>query len=236
MRLSKPRLILWDIDGTLIHVGRVAFEIYERSFERVVGDRPTTPFSYAGKTDRQIIEEFLTLADSRDPNHAEAILELVEVELLIHADQITADAALCVGARETIEELSEIPGVFQTVLTGNVPTSARLKLAAFDLADLLDLDAGTYGRAHAGRPALLPIAWQTQIDRYGRTFSPGETWIVGDTPNDFECARAGGAHCLLVGTGRFTVDELEGTGADAVLPDLTNTKLAVEILTSEPTG
>ncbi|HWD25176.1 MAG TPA: haloacid dehalogenase-like hydrolase [Acidimicrobiales bacterium] len=226
------RLILWDIDGTLVHSGTVAIEIFERAFERVVGRPPTTPFSFAGKTDRQITEEFLVLAESPDPSHAEAILDLVEVELSIHAKRIAADGSMCVGAREAIEALSKVPGVAQTVLTGNIPANAKLKLAAFGLADLLDLDAGAYGREHSTRTALLPLAWQSQIDRYGRAFAADETWVVGDTPLDFDCARAGGAHCLLVGTGRFSATELEGVGADAVLPDLSDTRIVVEILTT----
>ena len=61
---------------------------------------------------------------------------------------------------------------------------------------------------------------------------PSETWVIGDTPRDYECARAGGAHCLLVATGRFKLDELSGLGADAVVADLADTEAVVDLLTA----
>jgi phosphoglycolate phosphatase-like HAD superfamily hydrolase len=62
--------------------------------------------------------------------------------------------------------------------------------------------------------------------------SPEETWVIGDTPRDYECARAGGAHCLLVATGRYRLQELGGLGADAVLADLAATEAVVDLLTA----
>jgi phosphoglycolate phosphatase-like HAD superfamily hydrolase len=117
------------------------------------------------------------------------------------------------------------------VLTGNIAANARLKLAAFSLVDLLDLEVGAYGRDHTDRTKLLPLAWRNQIELRHRSYTPEETWIVGDTPRDLACAQSGGAHCLLVATGRYEAEELEGLGADAVLPDLVDTARVVAILT-----
>jgi len=64
----------------------------------------------------------------------------------------------------------------------------------------------------------------------------GGDWIIGDTPRDLETARAGGARCLLVATGRYPIDELAPLGADAVLPDLTDTALVVALVTGSSGG
>jgi len=226
------RLILWDIDGTLAHCGAVATDVFRHATERVVGTPPTSSISFAGKTDRQITEEFLALVGSTDATHAELILDHIEGALAERAHEIVAHGSVCAGARAAIEALATRAGVTQTVLTGNVAANAKVKLAAFGLADLLDLEVGAYGREHNDRRQLLPLAWRLQSERRGRHFTPDETWIVGDTPRDLECAQAGGAHCVLVGTGRYSAVELEGLGADVVLHDLTDTERLVSTLTS----
>jgi phosphoglycolate phosphatase-like HAD superfamily hydrolase len=66
----------------------------------------------------------------------------------------------------------------------------------------------------------------------GASFSASETWVVGDTPRDLACARAGGARCALVATGNFGVDDLADLGADALLVDLSDTDDVVALLTS----
>jgi phosphoglycolate phosphatase-like HAD superfamily hydrolase len=123
--------------------------------------------------------------------------------------------------------------VEQTVLTGNIAANALLKLAAFGLDRYLDLEAGAYGEGHSDRRKLLSLAWKRQRELRGIEYLPAQTWIVGDTPRDFECARAGGAHCLLVSTGRHDFDELEDLGADLVLRDLSDTEVVVAALTSD---
>jgi phosphoglycolate phosphatase-like HAD superfamily hydrolase len=231
-------LVLWDIDGTLTHSGTVAGEVFTLAVEQVFGSLPSGAITFAGKTDRAIAEEFLALAGSTDPEHPDMILDIVEAELAARADEILSGGQLLPGAREAIEALGKIPGVAQSVLTGNVAANARLKLATFGIDTLLDLEAGAYGRDHVDRGRLLPIAWQRQRELRNRTFGPATTWIIGDTPRDLACAQSSGAHCLLVGTGRFAFDELCGIGADDVVRDLSDTERIVAIVTgwgAEPT-
>jgi phosphoglycolate phosphatase-like HAD superfamily hydrolase len=117
------------------------------------------------------------------------------------------------------------------VLTGNIAPNARAKLSAFGLDGFLDLEVGAYGDEYSDRRQLLPVAWKRQRDDRGTDYGPGETWIVGDTANDLACARAGGAYCLLVATGRQGLAELEALVPDAVLENLTDTGRVVELLT-----
>lgn len=105
-------------------------------------------------------------------------------------------------------------GWLQGVVTGNVRATARTKVTALGLAPHLDLEAAAYGDDGPTRDALVPVALQ----RAGRRAQ--DAWVVGDTPHDLACARAGGVRCLLVATGSHPYDELCTLGADAVLPDL----------------
>ncbi|HET9443314.1 MAG TPA: HAD hydrolase-like protein, partial [Acidimicrobiales bacterium] len=95
-----------------------------------------------------------------------------------------------------------------------------------------DLEIGAYGSDDADREKLVPIALRRAAERHGIDPRPEDVWVVGDTPRDLACARAGGARCLLVGTGNFGVDELRRMEPDAALADLSDTEAAFELLAS----
>jgi phosphoglycolate phosphatase len=228
--LSK-RLILWDIDGTLVRSGEVGAAVFDLAIERVLGAPPRSRVKMGGKTDRQIVEEYLTMEGSEDPAQIPLVLHHLEQELALRIDQMAAEGHACPGSEAVLRALADIEWVEQTVLTGNIAANAWAKLSAFGLDRYLDLEVGAYGAEHSDRRELLPVAWQRQRELRGVVFAPDETWIVGDTPNDLACARSGGAHCLLVATGRLGVDELLALGADAVLPDLRDTAQVRRILT-----
>lgn len=226
------RLILWDIDGTLVRSGDVGAAVFDLAIEKVIGRRPRARVHMSGKTDRQIVEEYLALEGDPDPALIPPILHHLEQELAQRIDQMAAEGRACAGAEAALHALSAIDGVEQTVLTGNIGPNAWAKLSAFGLDGYLDLEVGAYGGEHSDRRELLPLAWGRQREARGNDYGPYETWIVGDTANDLACARASGAHCLLVATGRAGRAELDALGADEVLEDLTDTGRVVEILTS----
>ena len=107
-----------------------------------------------------------------------------------------------------------------------------MKLRAFGLDRFIDFDIGAYGSDHHDREELVPIALAKAEAKHGGPFRPEDTLVIGDTPRDFECAKAGGARCVLVATGGFARDELEGLGADVVLDDLSDTGAVVALLTA----
>jgi phosphoglycolate phosphatase len=230
-RSTMTHRLLWDIDGTLVRGDVVGAEAFELAIERVLGTRPRARVVFSGKTDRQIVEQSLLLEES-DVEHAPAVLLHLERELARAVDRIAAEGSPCPGGEAALRSLAAIAGVEQTVLTGNIAPNARLKLAAFGLDQYLDLEAGAYGGEHSDRRDLLPLAWQRQLELRGIEYRPEDTWIVGDTPRDLECARAGRAHCLLVASGRYDFAELEELGADFVLNDLKDTDAVVGVLAS----
>lgn len=125
--------------------------------------------------------------------------------------------------------------VRQSVLTGNVRPLAEVKLAALGLHECLDLCIGAYGDDHEVRTELVHVARRRAAAVHGRLpgdFDGTATVVVGDTPLDVEAALAAGARGVGVATGRYQAADLIAAGADAVLPDLTDTRLVMDTLLS----
>lgn len=226
------RLLLFDIDGTLVKAGEVGGAVFDRAIEAVLGETPTQRVSMSGKTDPQIVREYLALLEQDDPAHIPDVLEHLEAELAAASQQLALDGSPCVGAPELLQALAADERLHLSVLTGNIAPNAVVKLAAFGLDKWLDLEVGAYGSDHEDRQQLVPIALDRLASLRGARLSPAQTWVIGDTPRDYECAQAVGAHCLLVATGRFGAPELANLRADAVLADLAATEAVVDLLTA----
>jgi phosphoglycolate phosphatase len=225
------RLILWDVDGTLIHSRGIGAAVFDKALEQVIGVAPTSRLQLAGKTDPQIALEYLSAmavdeADSKLP----IVLEAVEAGVAEAAAHLAETGEPQRGVRELLARLAAEDDVHQTLLTGNTAANAAVKVTAFRLERWLDLEIGAYGSDNADRTQLVPIALERARRLRGLDVGPSATWVVGDTAFDLACARAGGAHCLLVATGGASLDELQGLGADHVLPDLADTEATVRIL------
>jgi phosphoglycolate phosphatase len=237
--VPMPRLILWDIDGTLVRVGDIGAVIFDVAIERRFGRPPSSRVVMSGKTDPQIVLEYLTAFDIPDAHtHLPAILDDIETELAAQAQAIGTQGTVLPGVAELLARFDADDDVVQTVLTGNIAANARVKLAAFGLDRWLHLDMGAYGSDHADRTELVPIARRKVEEAMGLTFTADEIWVVGDAPNDLACARAAGVRCLLVATGRPTYDELRALQPDALRRDLSDVDAIDALLTpsSSPPG
>ena len=116
--------------------------------------------------------------------------------------------------------------IHQSVLTGNIRSVAEVKLAALGLREWLDLCIGAYGDDHEDRTELVHVARRRAAAVHGRSaaeFGGTATVVIGDTPLDIAAALAAGARAVGVATGSYSADDLALAGADAVLPDLTDT-------------
>lgn len=228
------RLVLWDVDGTLVRVGPVGAEVFDRALEGVLGRPPTAQVVMGGKTDPQIVREYLEImeVDGRD-QHLPSVLRQLEAELAQAASLVAEGGRALPGVTDVLQRLAVQEGVIQSVLTGNIAPNAVVKVTAFGLERWLDLEVGAFGSDDADREALVPIALERVTRLRGVRLAPGDVWVVGDTAHDLACARAGGAHCLLVGTGHTPAAELEALGADAAVADLTDTDMVVKLLTGQ---
>jgi phosphoglycolate phosphatase-like HAD superfamily hydrolase len=223
------KLILWDIDGTLLYSGGVAGEAMRASMERVYGSASTEArHSYAGKTDRQIILE--TFAE-RDHDELISTIDHFTTtyieELGSRRDAFLTRCRVLDGAAAALQRLTTA-NVIQSVLTGNLQPIARIKLDLMGLTRFLDLDAGAYGSDHHRRTELVPIAAARAAQRYGRSFAGADVVVIGDTPHDIDCGRAAGARTIAVATGPFSADALRAHGADIVLENLADTNRVID--------
>ena len=227
-------MILWDIDGTLLSGGAVAREAFGDAVTQVTGvNARDHGVSMSGKTDPQIaleIMERVGIAHGDARTALPGVLLALEEGLAAQSARLSDEGRVHPGVRSLLDRLAREPSVLQSVLTGNLKANARVKLASFGLERFVDLEVGAFGSDHHDRTQLIPIALQRVEVVTGRRLTPDQVWVIGDTPRDLDAARAVGAHCLLVATGRFTMDELTGLGADAVLSDLRDEDRVLGIL------
>jgi phosphoglycolate phosphatase len=226
------RLVLWDIDGTLVQAGEVGRDIFTEAFQVVLGRAPdqvtARMLTMAGRTDPEIALEFLAAHEvAEGERHLPAFSEALVTALAAKAAVIRERGRALPGARDALAALDHADGVVQSLLTGNVQPNALLKLASFGLDGYLDFEVGGFGSDHRHRPSLVDVARGKAERKYRTAFDAAATVLVGDTPLDVAAGRAGGARVVAVATGPYTLDELEETGADAVLPDLRHTDAAI---------
>lgn len=211
-------LYLFDIDGTLVDTGGAGMAALKQATSEVFGDEGPE-LDLAGATDRGIV------AGIHRHYGMEFSDEGFEKYLAVYHERLAENLALgrfagrvIEGVMPMLEHLAANSGATLGLLTGNTAQGARIKVSHFGLADYFAF--GAYGCDHADRNKLGPIALQRAEAHAGKSFSAGETWIIGDTPKDIACAKAIGARCLAVATGSFTIDQLKSHSADLVVATL----------------
>jgi phosphoglycolate phosphatase len=224
--------VLWDIDGTLVQAGEVGRDIFSEAFAAVVGREPDEAaarmLAMAGRTDLEIALEFLANHEvDEGERHLPAFTEALVAALATKEARIRELGRALPGAEAALAALGDVPGVVQSLLTGNVQPNALVKLAAFGLDRYLDFEVGGFGSDHRHRPSLVGVARGKARRKYGAGFDGAATVLVGDTPLDVAAGRDGGARVVAVATGPYGVEELRAAGADAVLADLRDTEQAL---------
>jgi len=225
-------LVLWDVDGTLLSAGGVGVDLYSEVFLQLFGRALEVVAPMAGRTDRAIILETLTLAGVPEPRrHVDSFIAGLAARAPSVRTAIAARGRALPGAAAALAALGSGRRVHQSVLTGNIRTLAEVKLAAVGLRDPLDLCIGAYGDDHEERAELVQVARRRAAAVHGRSGFGGQgTVVVGDTPLDIAAALAAGARAIGVATGAFSAAALRSAGADTALPDLIDTRLVLEAL------
>lgn len=241
---AVDRLVLWNLDLTLLDVGRVSRDAYADAFRRVTGRPLVSLPQLAGRSDSEIFFEALALNDVPSGNDEVADAELLnryfwelEAAFTMRQDQLMQSGQLMPGARRAVTAAAGLTGVVQTTITGTIQPNAIAKLRAFGLDHLLDLELGGYGSDAYPRGSMLLNARTRAAEKYGSAFGPDSAVYIADTCRDVEAAQVGGAGCIAVATGRETAADLREAGADAVLNDLSDTNeviSAIDRLTRVP--
>ncbi|GAA4483632.1 haloacid dehalogenase-like hydrolase [Actinoallomurus oryzae] len=222
--MTTNKLILWDIDHTLIETGGVGSEVFRDAFEQVTGRKIEKLADVTGRTEPIIFRETLAMYRIEDPgDYFPKFIQAQAEGYRSRAEEMRRRGRVLPGAREALESLAAIPDIHQTILTGNPRASAEAKLSIFDLATWLNGDTGAYGDDDAVRANLIGIARQRAREQTGITFTEKTTVIIGDSPSDVEAALKGGAQVIAVASGSTTVKELKSAGAATVVDDLADT-------------
>ncbi|MCC6409162.1 MAG: haloacid dehalogenase-like hydrolase [Planctomycetes bacterium] len=220
---SAARLVLFDLDGTLLLTRRAGWEAMLEACEALFGRRFRHEHTRIdGNLDPVIWRGLCAENDIADPERHHDRFRSEYAARLAAKLADPARTERLPGTLELVDALEREPGVALGVLTGNYPeTGARKLLAAgFDPARF---PTAAWGSDAPNRPALLPVALARHRAARGVELAPERVVVIGDTPWDVECAKTHGARSLAVATGRYDVDTLARAGSDLAVRELADT-------------
>jgi phosphoglycolate phosphatase len=227
------RLVLFDIDGTILSAGRAARESVLAALDRVYGSGYGAPDSaarhdFSGKTDPQIVRELVreAVGDERCEAQLSAALAayLEELERRLTPQAIVPKP----GIPDLLARLAREPRVTLALLTGNLERGARMKLEPPGFNAYFPF--GAFGSDSADRYELPAIAVERAADRTGRRFEGKSVVIVGDSVHDVACGRALGVRSVAVATGPTKRDRLEAERPDAIFDSFADVERAIEAI------
>jgi phosphoglycolate phosphatase-like HAD superfamily hydrolase len=228
-------LVLFDVDGTLLHCGDAPRQALEEALTAVYGTPgPATTHDFSGKTDPQIVQELLETAGFPRAEIEARLPDALDAYVARLGRHLERDfrARLLPGVAELVPALAREPRAGLGLLTGNVVAGARIKLTRFGLWEHFAL--GAFGSDHVERNRLPALAVARAEERWGVRVPPERTFVVGDTPLDIAAGRAIGAVTVGVDTGR-TTGRLAAHGPDHFFPDLADWRTTLwPVLFGEP--
>ena len=218
------RLVLFDIDGTILSSDGAAARAFRSALETVFGTSgPRKGYSFAGRTDPQIARDLLTMAGLPEARISAGLADVWDLYTGLLAEEFRrVRASVYPGVVELIDRLEDAgDDAVLGLLTGNVAEGARLKLESAGIA-FDRFRVGAFGSDHHDRRELPAIAVDRAERTLGRRFEGKSVVIIGDTPHDIACGEHLGVRTLAVATGSFSVEELARCGPDVVFEDLSD--------------
>ncbi|MEX0907978.1 MAG: HAD hydrolase-like protein [Gemmatimonadota bacterium] len=227
------RLVLFDIDGTLLTADGAPRRAFHRAMLEVYGTAgPIATHRFDGKTDPQIARELLAVAglpDAAVTNGLPVLWRTYLRELGSELARPSHRTTVLPGIFPLLDDLDRRrDDVVLGLLTGNIQHGAALKLGSAGIRH--EFRVGAFGSDCEHRDGLPPVAVDRAREITGVGFTRSDIVIIGDTPSDVTCGRALGARAIGVATGRFGPVELREAGAAAVFADLTDTAAVVDTI------
>ncbi len=214
------RLILFDIDGTLVHTGHAGTKAFAKTFATEFDlHHGSEKMKFAGRTDVSLVREFFKIHGlDESPAHFRQFF----ARYVFWLDHILAPSTghACKGIFEFIRDLQALPNApVLGLLTGNIQLGAEIKLRHFGLWEKFVM--GGFADDHEDRNHIAVAALERGRRVLGKNLQPQEIVVIGDTPFDVRCGKFIGAKTLAVATGGSTFEELKPCGADWTVADLT---------------
>ena len=222
MTVGRPKLILFDIDGTLVSMRRgLPAEIFESVMREMFNlSVDLGNFDFSGKPDKLIFREIGTLAGLSEAEVASNHQSVMDAVATILENGMNAGAIqLLPGVKPLLEGLREQETTTLAILTGNTPRGARAKLEVFDLNSYFLF--GVYGDEVDDRRELGPLALgRARQLIHGARFAGSDVVVIGDTLLDVACAKAIGARSIITLTGKTSREEVMTESPDFVFENL----------------
>jgi phosphoglycolate phosphatase-like HAD superfamily hydrolase len=214
------RLLLWDIDGTLITTGEAGQRAIVRATAQWFGnDGDLSGIEIAGRTDAGIAHQILK--KHREPITEEKVAVFLDLYLRFLEEELPrSQGSVLPGVRQLLEKLAPQPNTALALLTGNLRRGAQLKLGHYQLWQFFDF--GAFADDHHDRNELGAFALKRAEQETGIRFAPEQVDVIGDTGHDIACGKAFGARTIAVATGSWSREKLAAQKPDFLFGDLGN--------------
>ncbi len=230
MHCNRSRLLLFDIDGTLLSTHGIPRQAMSTVLHHRYPDfNYDAGYNFSGRTDWEIVEHLLTYDDrpaGEDQIHAILQDFAVELEIVLQNGRLPH---VFPGVKSLLDKLNRMQNVYLGLVTGNIEKGSRIKLNKAGLDYYFHV--GGYGDDSKNRDDLPPLAISRAELFYNCLFEKNNVWIIGDSPFDIRCARNNGLHVLAVSTGWTDYEELSAADPDHVVRDFTQVDEIAGILT-----
>ncbi len=228
---NKKKLILFDIDGTLIYPGNGAKNALKKTIYKNFGINPKVTYNNtAGKTDRWIMRDILKEAGIDQKIIKDKMEDITADYLIFIKEEYNKDndAKVYPGVHELLEKLNEMENIYLGLLTGNIEQGARVKLAPFDLNKYFMF--GAFGSDGIYREELVDIALKKAEKLYGISFFGKNIIIIGDTVNDVTCGRKVGAKSIAIARHPEFIEKIKEAEPDFLFNGFEDTSKLIEAI------
>jgi len=219
------RIVLFDIDGTLLTSGGAGRRSMERALIEVFGSPGSGEYHYGGKTDRQIVRDLMRregFTDDAIDAQMDQLLDSYVSGLATELGSGNRTMLVLDGVLELLDALDKEERVVVGLLTGNIETGARAKLTAAGI-DPSRFRVNAFGSDRELRPELPAIAQRRASELLGVDVEGNRLVIIGDTPHDIQCGESIGARAIAVATGGYTTEQLAAYEPYALFENLADT-------------
>lgn len=225
------KLLLFDIDGTLLISKGAGRRAMQRAFSRMTSkeDFTTEGVDFSGRTDPDIIKDIFVRNGFSEEDAASWLPDALEAYVECFQKHYNPDDFnVLPGVQPLIEQLHGIPNMQLAILTGNLETTAYLKLQSIGLDGYFPF--GAFASDHSDRYQLPRIAVKRALDHTGHAYDGKNVVIIGDTRHDILCGRDINVFSVAVSTGHYSSEDLHVHNPDALLDDLSNTEAFLQLL------
>jgi phosphoglycolate phosphatase-like HAD superfamily hydrolase len=226
--MARKKLLLFDIDGTLLLTGRAGEHALRVAFKERFGvDDDLSAISFAGSTDGAIARQMFAAHDI--PPTPENIADLFDGYVHHLARELPQrEGKVLPGIVDLLEALHAREDCVLGLLTGNIAKGAELKLSHYGVWDFFEF--GAFADDHVDRNKLGPVAHARALEKHGISFEAEDVLVLGDTPRDIDCARAAGFVAVAIATGSYRTEELAEHRPDFLFEDLSDARGVIRTL------